>query len=200
MTKIILFLLGLFIITTFLPGAHAAVSPLGLSIAPPVQFPSSEFTITGARLSVLWGSHRDLYGVDIGGIGNITQQEFKGVALSGIFNKTEGRTTAVFAQAAGITNWNTNTTSVYGVQLAAILNMNKATSTIGGLQLALVNMSEQTAIYGVQAGLYNKARVVNGLQIGLVNDTTDLHGLQIGLVNFYHNGTFVVSPILNVGF
>jgi hypothetical protein len=200
MTKIILFLLGLFIITTFLPGAHAATSPVSVGIAPPVQFPSSEFTITGARLSVLWGSHRDLYGLDIGGIGNITQQEFKGVALSGIFNKTEGRTTAIFTQAAGVANWNTNTTEVYGLQLAGALNMNKATSSVVGVQLALINMSEQTAIYGIQAGIYNKARVVYGFQIGLVNDTTDLHGLQIGLVNFYHNGTFVVSPILNVGF
>jgi hypothetical protein len=200
MTKIISFLLVLFVILTFIPSAHSAVSPLGIGIVPPVQFPPSDFTIMGARLSLLYGTHRDVYGLDIGGLGNITTGEFTGIALAGGFNKTSGTTTAIGTQLAGIANWNDGKTSVYGLQAAAIVNMNIATSSVVGVQLALMNMSEQTNIYGLQAGIYNKARAVYGFQIGLVNETTDLHGVQIGLINFYHNGFFQVSPIINVGF
>lgn len=177
---------------------QAAVSPVAFGIVPPVQFPPKDFSITGLRLSVV-GSHRDMYGVDLGLIGNITAQDFTGIAISGGFNKTEGTVTALGAQIAGLANWNTNKTTVYGIQAAA-LNMNKATSTVVGLDVALVNLTEQTAIYGLQAGLYNKARVVYGFQIGLVNEATDLHGIQIGIVNFHHRGLFAVCPIINMGF
>lgn len=180
--------------------SQAAVSPVGVGIVPPVQFPPSSFTITGFRLSGLWGSTRDLYGVDIGGIGNMTSHTFTGIALAGGFNYTNGITTAIGTQLAGVTNWNNNKTSVYGLQLASILNMNNATSSVTGLQLALVNLSRHTTIYGLQVGLYNKAQKVYGFQIGLVNEATDLRGIQIGLVNFHHKGLFAVAPIVNIGF
>lgn len=200
MKKLVFSILASFILLTTFSEAQAAISPVSVSILPPIQFPPKEFSITGARVSLLWGSHRDVYGLDLGVLGNYTAQDFTGIGLSGLINMTDGTTHAVGLQAAGVSNWNTNKTSVYGLQLAGILNRNKATSSVAGLQLALVNLSEQTAIYGVQAGIYNKARVVYGFQIGLVNDTTNLHGLQIGLVNFHRQGLFVVSPIINVGF
>src|SRR5690606_27971365 len=98
-------------------------------------------------------------------------------------------------------NINTNKTQVYGVQLAGLVNYQTAESSVVGLQLAaLANLSDHTDVYGLQVGLFNRARNVYGLQIGLVNVTNSLHGLQIGLLNFHHTGTFVVSPFLNVGF
>ncbi|MES2768757.1 MAG: hypothetical protein V4596_06385 [Bdellovibrionota bacterium] len=199
MTKNIFITVVAFVLFT-LSNAQAAVSPVAVGIVPPVQFPTKDFSITGLRFSALWGSHRDVYGIDLGVIGNITAQDFTGIALSGGFNKTDGTVTAIGTQFAGIANWNNNKTSVYGLQFAGIVNMNKATSKVVGLDLALVNLTEQTAIYGVQAGIYNKARVVYGLQLGLINEATDLHGIQIGLVNFHHKGLFVVSPIINIGF
>lgn len=200
MKKIIIFTLAGFILLTPFSQVEAAVSPVAISIIPPVQFPSKDFTITGARLSLLWGSHRDVYGLDLGVLGNYTAQDFTGIALSGLINKTDGTTHAIGLQAAGISNWNSNKTSIYGLQLAAVLNKNIATSTVVGFQVALINLSEQTAVYGAQLGVYNRARVVYGFQIGLVNDTTNLHGIQIGLVNFNRQGLFVVSPIINMGF
>lgn len=197
MTKNI-FIAAIVFILLILTNAQAAVSPVAFGIVPPVQFPPKDFSVTGLRVSVV-GSHRDMYGVDLGLLGNITAQDFTGIALSGLFNKTDGTVTAIGGQIAGLANWNNNKTTVYGLQLAA-LNKNKATSTVVGLDLGLINLTEQTGIYGVQAGIYNKARVVYGFQIGLVNETTDLHGIQIGLVNFHHKGLFVVSPIINVGF
>lgn len=182
-------------------GANAAFTPLSVSILPPVQFPPSDFSITGARASLLWGNHRDVYGVDLGLIGNITAQDFVGVGVSGIFNATHGTTTILGLQAAGAANINTNKTRVYGVQIALGVNSNSAESRLVGLQLAaLANLADHTNIYGVQIGLYNRAQAVYGLQIGLVNVATSLHGVQIGLMNFNHTGLFSVAPILNIGF
>lgn len=188
------------LVTVFTVNSYAAMSPLSVSIAPPIQFPPADFSVTGVRASVLWGRHRDLYGIDLALGGNITEQTFTGIGISGIFNYTKGTTTALGAQLAGITNINTNKTSVYGLQAALGANINTAASKVVGLQFALANLSGHTDIYGVQAGLYNKAQSVYGFQIGLVNECANLHGLQIGLVNFHHQGVFRVSPFLNFGF
>lgn len=199
MNKIFLvFLLSLAPI--FTSNAFAAMSPLSVAIVPPVQFPSSDFTVTGLRASLLYGQHQQVYGFDFGLIGNVTTQRFTGIAVSGLFNYTKGETTAIGAQLAGLTNMNSGKTNVYGVQAALGMNYNTAESSVTGLQLAAVNLSEHTNIYGVQVGLYNKAQTVYGFQIGLVNVVDNLHGLQIGLINFHRQGVFTVSPILNFGF
>lgn len=197
MTKFIVSSILLVFLSTPL---FAAISPVGIAVVPPVQFPPDSFSVTGLRLSLLFGSHRDIYGFDFGVLGNKTKQDFTGIGVSGLINITEGTTHAIGAQLAGIANWNTNKTKVYGLQLAGVVNMNKATSSIVGLQVALANLSGHTGVYGAQIGVYNKAREVYGFQIGLVNEATNLHGIQIGLVNFHHKGLFVVSPIINIGF
>lgn len=199
MKKILSSLLGLVLLLSAV-SAEAAVTPLSFGIAPPVQFPPSDFTITGVRLSGLWGRHRDLYGIDIGGLGNITEQSFVGLGASGVFNYTKGNTTILGIQLAGLTNINTNKTDVYGLQLALGLNNNTAASSVKGLQFAAVNLSSFSDIYGVQAGIYNSAKEVYGIQIGLVNVTDNLHGIQIGLINFHRKGLVGVSPFLNIGF
>ncbi len=197
MKKIILTLLFTFISTI---ESQAGVTPLSVGIAPPVQFPASDFTITGVRISGLWGHHRDLYGVDLGGLGNVTEQRFVGLGVSGVFNYTKGTTTILGLQLAGLTNINTNKTDVFGMQLALGLNSNTAVSSVVGIQLAAVNLGQFTDIYGFQAGIYNTAKDVYGIQFGLVNVADSLHGIQIGLINFHKKGLIGVSPILNIGF
>ncbi len=180
------------------PTALAAISPISISIVPPVQFPPEEYAVTGARVSLIFGDHRYLYGVDIAAIGNITQNGFGGIGISGLFNMTKGTTNALL-QLAGGANINTNKTNIFGVQAAAV-NNNVATSTVAGLQVGVFNKSSFTTIFGLQAGIINKAQDVVGFQIGLANWTTNLHGIQIGLINFYDKGLLNMSPILNIGF
>lgn len=180
--------------------SQAAFTPLSVGIAPPVQFPPEDFSITGARLSLLWGQHRDVYGVDVGLLGNITNQDFVGIGVAGGFNATHGTTHVLGLQLAGVGNFNTNKTSVYGLQVALVTNYNSAESQIYGLQLSAVNLSNFTTVNGAQIGIYNRAKVVRGLQIGVVNVASNLYGIQIGLVNINGGGPFKVSPILNVGF
>lgn len=180
--------------------SQAAITPLSVAIVPPVQFPPEGYSITGARLSLLWGQHNDVYGIDVGLLGNITNQDFVGIAVAGGFNATHGTTRILGLQLAGVGNFNTNKTSVYGIQAAIVSNYNSAESQIYGLQLSLLNMSEFTTVYGAQVGIYNRAKVVRGLQIGLVNIASNLYGVQIGLVNYNGGGPFKISPIINIGF
>lgn len=179
--------------------AKAAVSPLSVGLLPPIQFPPDDFDVAGLRVSLLWGEHRSLYGLDFGLIGNITEVNFAGLALSGIFNVTHSTTTIVGLQAAGFANINTAKTSIVGLQLA-LVNENVTNSGMTGFQIALANLSAFTTVRGFQLGIFNHALDVYGFQIGVVNVASTLHGLQIGLLNFNEKGLFSVSPILNAGF
>jgi len=191
---IVVFALGAF-------SAHAAVSPVSVSIVRPIQFPSEEVMVAGARASLLWGSHRRVYGVDIGVLGNMTSVRSGGVAISGLFNFNRGETSVLGLQLAGLTNINVGGTTVLGVQAAAGTNSNRGEATLVGLQIAgLANFSDHTKIWGAQVGVFNSAREVRGFQIGLVNVTDKLYGLQIGLVNIHKQGLFRVCPVINFGF
>lgn len=180
--------------------AFAALSPVGVSILPPIQFPPEDFSVTGVSASVLWGYHRNVYGIEVGGLGNITELESRGIQIAGLVNVNKGQTTGAGLQAAGIGNYDVNKANIYGVQFAGIFNFDEAESSVNGLQLALFNLADHTTIRGFQVGVYNEALVVYGLQIGVVNVTDSLHGVQIGLINFNHKGLFSVSPILNASF
>jgi hypothetical protein len=180
--------------------AQAAFSPLAVSLFAPIQFPPTDFSVTGLRLNLLYSHHRDMYGFDFGLGGNSTDQQFTGIGVAGVFNWNRGATTAVFLQAAGIANVNVNKATIVGFQIAGMVNSNKAESSVIGIQLAPVNLAQNTKIYGLQTGLYNQAQDVYGFQIGILNFARSLHGLQIGLLNFNQTGLFSVAPILNVGF
>lgn len=192
-------ILFLSVAVLFASDVQAAVSPISLSLMPPLQFPPSDFTVAGVRASLLWGKQRDIYGLDFGVLGNITEQSFVGIGIAGGANITHGTTTIIGLQAAAIANINTNKTSVYGLQVAAV-NSNTAASSVGGIQFGLANLSKHTNIYGAQLGIYNRAQDVYGFQFGLVNVATNLHGIQIGLLNFHEKGTVSISPIINIGF
>lgn len=184
----------------FFSRANAAISPIAIDIVPPIQFPPSDFTVTGLRVGIV-GEHRNMYGIDLAAIGNITDLSFAGLAVSGIFNNTRGTTDIVGLQLAGITNINTGKTNVVGLQVAGAINANKTTSSVVGLNVAVLgNLSPNTSVYGIQVGLYNQAIDIYGFQIGLINNVTNLHGLQLGLINFNEKGLFRVCPIINAGF
>jgi hypothetical protein len=164
-----------------------------------VQFPGEETAVTGARLN-LWGSHRVVYGFDIGVV-NATKLKFGGTQVGALLNWNQGDSRVLGAQVAGIANLNKGKVRMLGVQAAIAANSNRSESTLIGLQVAaLANLSHHTTLVGVQGSLYNTARVVYGVQVGLVNVADELHGLQIGLVNIHRKGIFPVCPVLNFGF
>lgn len=136
-------------ILSSLPAAAVKnTSPLAIDLFPPVQFPSSDFEITGLRLSVV-GKNRAVSGLDIGLLGNITEQSFSGIAISGLFN------------------YNKTAADIIGLQLAAIANWNGIASNVYGVQIALFNKVNK--VYGLQIGLVNVAKELHGIQIGVIN-------------------------------
>ena len=205
MKRIFLYLLLL----GFIFPASASKSLLGLSLIPPIQVPDSDSDVTGLRVSILAGNHRRVYGVDFGLIGNITESEFKGLSISGLFNRNLGDSTVIGLQAAGVANINDAKVNVYGLQIA-LINVNREPADkeySKGFAVASSGAShgagsgwEHGVTYGIQLGLYNSSVEVYGFQIGLINFTRKLHGLQIGLLNFNTEGLFAVCPIFNVGF
>jgi hypothetical protein len=156
-------------------------TPLAIGIFPPVQFPPSKFDVTGLRLSLLMGRHRNTHGIDLAVLGNRTDQDFGGLALAGGFNYIGGRATII------------------GLQAAIGANINKGEAKVYGLQLALANIGKHTEVNGIQFGLYNRAHVVRGFQIGLVNVTNALYGIQLGLANYNDSGRFRMTPLINFG-
>jgi hypothetical protein len=135
-----------------------------------------DVAIHGLRFNLGAAENREMRGVDLFGLGNLTSGDQIGTQL-GFYNRVggdlgglqlaifasevEGRTCAL--QAAGLTN---------------------RAGEVGGGQIAT---------------FLNRAKRVRGFQIGLVNDAGDLAGLQIGLVNVVRNGWIPVFPLLNVG-
>lgn len=123
-------------------------TPLEIALFPPLQLPSTGYGVTGLRLSLV-GKNREVRGLDIALLGNMTDVAFRGVAISGLFNYNPGSSTITGLQVAGLANINSGTNSVYGVQLAVF----NSAGTVHGLQLGLVNMAKE--LHGVQIGLVN---------------------------------------------
>lgn len=186
--------------TTFGAEQKKKDSLSAFSIVPPIQYPDQgKAALT--RFSVIYGQHAGIIGLDVGLIGNMTDQFFLGTAISGLFNINNGKTYIIGAQIAGLTNWIKSDAVVAGVQLTAGVNYIKGSGHIGGLQLGLLgNVATNTNIYGFQVGIYNEAADVYGFQFGLVNIARKLHGIQIGLVNIQHEGLIRFLPLINAGF
>lgn len=178
--------------------AHAATTPISVSIVDPVQFPPSNWDVTGLRANLIYGNHRNVYGIDVGVVNR--SKRFAGVSAAALANINDDHMFAGGFQFAGIANVNRKKAMIVGAQVAAVANYNHGESSVIGVQLALANLTSHTTINGIQLGLYNSARTVRGLQIGVINRTQNLTGIQIGLMNVYEKGTFKYSPILNAGF
>lgn len=132
-----------------LPAAAVGnTSPIAIDLFPPVQLPSSEFEVTGLRLSVV-GKNRGVSGLDIGLLGNMTDQSFSGIAIAGLFN------------------YNKTAADIIGLQVAGLANLNGIASSLYGVQIGLYN--KVSKVYGLQIGLINVAKELHGIQIGLIN-------------------------------
>jgi hypothetical protein len=141
-------LLATGIISAFPAAAIESLSPIVIGLFPPVQFPGTEFGVTGLRLTMV-GVNREARGFDLGILGNVTNQTFKGAAIAGLFN------------------YNRVSADIIGFQLAAIANINGTSSRLYGFQIGLFN--KVSKVYGLQVGLFNVAHELHGFQIGLLN-------------------------------
>ena len=171
------------------------ISPIGLGILPPMQWPSETGDVILARVALFWAENHNVSFFDVGGFATLTGGDFTGFQLGGIWNHVGGNAGGV--QVGGIGN--SIGGDFTGIQVASVVNYMDGGGVLSGLQLAVVaNMAGDGA--GLQIGLYNGAGDFQGLQIGLVNSAKHLQGLQIGLLNFIEDSTLPFCPILGVGF
>lgn len=125
--------------------AVAGSSVAAFAVAPSLEWPAADYAITGFRFDLFAGEHVDVYGLDLGVVGNFVKREIGGLQLAGLFNVV-GESDCAF-------------------QIAAACNYCKG--DYGGVQVGLVNVTEKGR--GVQIGLVNRANILYGVQIGIAN-------------------------------
>lgn len=148
-----IFLSAILLITSLMGALPASAlesnSPIAVSIFPPVQFPNSDFGVHGLRFGIV-GSHRESIGIDLAVLGNVTKQQFGGLAIAGLFN------------------YNSVNATIVGLQAALLANINNpSASQLNGIQIGAYNRVGK--VYGIQLGLINFAHELHGIQIGLIN-------------------------------
>lgn len=170
----------------------AGTTPFAFSIVPGVSLPFDDWSVMGLRLNLFAGRHRDVWGIDVGGLGNEVTGHLTGLQGAGIWNRIGQADAAI--QSAGIANLCER--DFDGLQSAGIYNWTGGTMT--GVQLAFVNRAGGFA--GLQVGLFNSVDNGGGVQIGVLNMARALEGLQIGLLNVNENSTVPFFPIANFAF
>lgn len=166
--------------------------PFGFALMPKVETPDESWDVVFLRFNLFVGSHRCVYGLDLGFLGNMAMQEMGGLGIAGLFNDIGSSSGAL--DVAGIVNHADLDFS--GLQLAAGFNWTEGAFT--GLGIALANKAG--GLGGVQIGAVNFAEKGSGLQIGVVNFSEQLEGFQIGAININCDSSVPVFPILNFAF
>lgn len=192
----------------------ADTTPIMVSLVTPVQAPSSDYDVTGLRLSLIYGDCQEFKGLDIG-IVDHTDRDFTGLVIGGV-NIADGR---VYGGQLGLVNWNGHDDRKWDRRsIGAQLGIFNYANTFCGLQDGFVNVAGRS-FTGLQTGFFNSTRdqgglqcgayfllgvnmasgIMRGCQIGLVNYAECVDGgLQIGLVNIIsENGWLPVLPIVN---
>lgn len=123
----------------------AGSSSVAFGIVPALEWPATDYEITGFRFSLFAGEHVDVYGVDLGIFGNFVKREVGGLQIAGLFNVV-GESDGAF-------------------QVAAACNY--CPGDFGGVQIGAVNVVEKGR--GVQIGVVNRANILYGVQIGVLN-------------------------------
>lgn len=121
-----------------------AFSPVGLSLVPMAEYPGVHSVVSPVRLNILVGEHVDVYGLDVGILGNIVRREFAGIQTAVVFNQ--------IGESSG------------GLQVAAA---NLCDGDFFGVQVGLFNHAEKGC--ALQIGVVNSTTSAGCVQIGVIN-------------------------------
>ncbi|MEJ2495201.1 MAG: hypothetical protein P8Y79_12825 [Ignavibacteriaceae bacterium] len=145
MKKVFIAVSALFILLPFITNSNllAQEKPIQLALFNPVQIAPEESSITGLRLSLLYGKNANMNGIDLGLV-NITTGDQLGVQW-GVVGYNEGN----------FNGWQDNLVSItkgnfVGLQSGAVTYN---ASKMNGLQIAVVNYA--ATLHGLQLGLIN---------------------------------------------
>jgi hypothetical protein len=145
MKKVFIAVSALFFLLPFITNSNllAQEKPIQLALFNPVQIAPEESSITGLRLSLLYGKNANMNGIDLGLV-NITTGDQLGVQW-GVVGYNEGN----------FSGWQDNLVSItkgnfVGLQSGAVTYN---ASRMNGLQIAIVNYA--ASLHGLQLGLIN---------------------------------------------
>lgn len=167
-------------------------SPFAVSVVPPAEWPSENWSVYGVRLNLFAGRHDDVAFLDIGGIANLATGEMAGISTAGLYNQVAESPGAL--QTAGIVSLCHNSFS--GIQVSGVFA--KVADLMTGLQVSPIALSG--TLQGLQIGVFNRVERMVGLQVGVVNYAYQADGLQIGLLNAIADSQMPVMPLANIGF
>ena len=157
MIKTISIILVVLMMMVSVSAAQDKEVPFLFSILSPLAFPMDVEYVNGFRFNLFYGNNKNVDGVDIGLIQQITEKgigtQFGGVNIT---NKMDGSQIGLIGNRAE---------NIDGPQFSIIFNY--AGKSVGS-QLSLINRSNK----------------MDGMQLGLFNFTDKLDGTQIGLLNF----------------
>lgn len=167
---------------------------LGVGIATPFSLPWGwDWDVFGIDANLLYSDVNKMYGIEVGGIGNVARLDMYGIQAAIAFNYANRNAVGI---QAGLVNM-CNRTS-YGVTVDAV-GVNRE---FIGLQADILGSITDDSLYGLSvAGLTSAvredmwgwqialgatfARRVHGFQTALFfNMTEELRGAQLGLVNY----------------
>ena len=169
-------------------------SPVAIGLATPVQVPWgwNKWDVYGLDLNVFLSQAPVCWGLQIGGLGNMTSRELMGLGIGGLFNWANGdvyglRTTL---------GLNYNDGTVYGLELGGVGYHKDVVGceiecacciqeNIVGFNASLIGSYTKHESYGCTMGAVNIAETAYGCQVALAyNHADELHGCQIGIVNY----------------
>ena len=169
-------------------------SPVAIGLATPVQVPWgwNKWDVYGLDLNVFLSQAPVCWGLQIGGLGNMTSRELMGLGIGGLFNWANGdvyglRTTL---------GLNYNDGTVYGLELGGVGYHKDVVGceiecacciqeNITGFNASLIGSYTKNESYGCTMGAFNIADKAYGAQVAFAyNQADELHGCQIGLVNY----------------
>ena len=171
------------------------MTPVAIGLATPVQLPwgLNRWDVYGLDINLFYSDAPIMYGLDIGGLAELTRNKAKGLLVGGLanvaFDDVYGlRATVglnycakgVWGAEVGLVGYRDNLHGL-DVELLGAFQRTVCGMQVGGLATIATEES-----YGFNAaGLANLAKTAYGLQFALLfNYTTELHGAQISLVNY----------------
>lgn len=159
-----------------------AKTPVQISLASPLQLPTSDRNVCGLRFNIFYGHSLEVCGLDLGLVGTTGEDcDVTGLQLSvynGVGGSMNGVQFGLFA--------NRVVRSARGVQFSGLVGWNSI--YFGGVQFAPFSFNGD--LDGVQAGFFNwNTGITRGLRLGMINvGKAQTTGAEFGFINFADAG------------
>jgi hypothetical protein len=143
--KRLYFIIAVLVVVTFLPKevSYAQSSPIQVALVNPVQLVHESTSISGLRLSLIYGKNNNVSGIDWGFVNHTTG------------NQVGAQWGAIGINNGDFTGWQNNFVNI-------------TSGNFLGLQNGFVSYNSGK-VTGLQFSFFNYAATLNGVQLGLIN-------------------------------